>query len=79
LEALDNLSPEFVTPPLKQQVNVIMSMTSYQEINVNLTKHPLVNKQRKEAKDILVFIVRTCLIQLDIQNWKKASRQYGSY
>jgi hypothetical protein len=51
------ISPEFITSPPKKGINVIMSMTNYQEVNVDLAKHPLMKNQRKEAKDILVFIV----------------------
>jgi hypothetical protein len=62
------VSLRFPTPPPKQRVHVIMSMSNYQEVNVDLAKHPLVNKERKEAKDISVLIIKTCIIQLDIQN-----------
>jgi hypothetical protein len=36
-------------------------MTNYQEVNVDLAKHPLVNKQRKEAKDISVLLSKHAL------------------
>jgi hypothetical protein len=38
-----------------------------------------VNNKRKKAKDISVLIIRTYIIKLDIQNWRKGSHQYGSY
>jgi hypothetical protein len=53
-------------------------MSDNQEINIDLAEHPLVNKQRKEAKDISILIIKTCIIQLDIQNWGKGTCHYGS-
>jgi hypothetical protein len=57
--------------PPKQSVNVIVSISNYQEVNVHLAEHTLVNNEKEEAKDISVLIIRTRTIKLDIQNWRE--------
>ena len=63
------ISLKFVTPPSKGCVNIIMNITNYQEVNVDLQNTPLWTSKEKKLKTY----------QLDIQNWKKASYQYMNY
>jgi hypothetical protein len=55
-----------------------MSVSDNQEIHIHLTEHSPVNEEGEEAKYVAVLIVRTCIIELNIQNWKKGRRLYWS-